>query len=69
MEVEDIRRLVILVDAVMDELKTIKRRKYFRDYYRKHRNKICAKVKQKQRRILDKSIKNDESVDGYVYFD
>ncbi len=39
MEKQDIQRLAILVETLMLELKSIKRRKYFRDYYRQHREK------------------------------
>lgn len=63
MEKQDIQRLCILVETLLIDLKSIKRRQYYREYYRKNREKINAKAKQKR-----KCVKH-RSTDGIVYFD
>jgi len=68
MEKQDIQRLAILVETLMLELKSIKRRKYFRDYYRQHREKIDVKAKQKQKELSQECLKH-KTTDGFVYFD
>ena len=55
MEAYDIQRLIIIVQCLLDELHLIKKRKYFRAYYRKHREKLKNKVIKKKSELAIKT--------------
>ena len=41
----DTRDLTIILQYILDELTHLKQRAYFRDYYRKNRDKIRGRIK------------------------
>ena len=55
MEAYDIQRLIIIVQCLLDELHLIKKRKYFRAYYRKHREKLKTKLEKKKTELAIKT--------------
>ena len=63
----DLENLIIIVESLLNELKTIKRQKYFRNYYRKHRNRIRQKIHFGKQTHVFKTERKRE--DGVVYFD
>lgn len=61
----DIERLIVIVQSLVDELKLIKHRAYFRKYYRKHRERIKERIRVKKRELLYAS-KPDHPAKPYV---
>ena len=62
---EELQRCINLVESLLTELRTIKKRKYFRDYYRR-------KKKGATTRLLNPTSEQDQGdseTRGYVYFD
>lgn len=48
----DIERLIVIVHSLLDELRLIKRRSYFRRYYRKNRALIKERIRVKKRELV-----------------
>ena len=64
----DIEKLVIMVQMIEHELRLIKKRTYFRNYYRRHRAKIKAKIEKKKTK-LNMSQGEGDGEDYILYFD
>ena len=70
MEAYDIQRLIVIVQCLLDELHLIKKRKYFRAYYRKHREKLKRKIEHKKADFAIKTAEVMEQREQYIlHFD
>ena len=62
----DIERLIVIVQSLVDELKLIKHRAYFRKYYRRHREKIKERVRAKKQASVLYASKLDKPAPPYM---
>ena len=48
----DLKKLIIIVETLLDELNTLRKRKNYRKYYRKYRQKLKRNIAQKKKDLL-----------------
>lgn len=67
----DIKNLIVSCEIMLDELKRIKRRRYYRKYYLSRKKKISDQKKKVLQKNLEKqTINNDINQKEYIlYFD
>ena len=62
---EELQKCINVVESLLTELRTIKKRKYFRDYYRRRKKGTTTRLR---KRPIEQE-QQDIETRGYVYFD